>query len=60
MGEISYTDIQDTITPGTPGWLTSAFGSGHDPMVQDRVLHWAPYGEPASPSAYISVSLSHE
>ena len=24
---------------------------------QDQVLHWAPRGEPASPSAYVSASL---
>ena len=36
---------------GTPGWLScwaSAFGSGHDQGVWDRLLHLAPCREPAS------------
>ena len=41
-------------------WLNVCLlGSGHDPN-WDRVLHWAPRGKPASPSAYVSASLSHE
>ena len=48
-----------------PGWLSSlasAFGSGHDPGIWDRVPHRAPCGKPVSPSAYVSASLyiSHE
>ena len=46
---------------GTPGLLSgwvAAFGSGHDPRVQDRVLHWAPCREPTSPTVYVSASLS--
>ena len=46
---------------GTPGWLSgsaSAFGSGHDPRSWDRVAHQDPGGEHASPSAYVSASLS--
>ena len=46
---------------GAPGWLSgwaSAFGSGHDPGIQAWVLHQAPCREPASPSAYVSASLS--
>ena len=39
-----------------------AFGSGCDPGVipgpWDGVLHWAPCGEPASPSASVSAPLS--
>ena len=34
------------------------FGSGRDPGSGDRALHWAPCREPASPSAYVSASLS--
>ena len=44
-----------------PGWLSgweSAFSSGRDPRGQDGVPHGAPCGEPASPSAYVSASLS--
>ena len=46
---------------GMPGWLSgwaSAFGSGRDPGIWDLVPHQAPCGEPASPSAYVSASLS--
>ena len=53
--------IQKTHTIGTPGWLSgwaSAFGSGHDLRIWDRVPHWAPRGDPASPSACVSASLS--
>ena len=35
--------------------LSIALGSGRDPRIWDRVLHWAPYEEP---SAYVSASLS--
>ena len=38
--------------------LSAAFSSGHDPRIWDRVPHQAPCGEPASPSAYVSASLS--
>ena len=41
---------------GAPGWFSggvSAFGLGRDP----GVLEWSPCREPASPSAYASVSL---
>ena len=31
---------------------------GMTPGYWDRVLHWAPHQEPASPSAYVSASLS--
>ena len=53
------------LTSGMPGWLSgwaSAFGSGHDPGIWDRVPHWAPHMEPASPSACVSAFLcvSHE
>ena len=44
-----------------PGWLSGwapAFGSDHDPGIQDWVLHQAPCEEPASPSAYVFASLS--
>ena len=48
-----------------PGWLSSwvsAFGSGCDPRVLRSNPHQAPHREPASSSAYVSVSLciSHE
>ena len=46
---------------GAPGWLSSwasAFSSGRDPGSWDQVPHQAPYGEPASPFAYISASIS--
>ena len=36
----------------------SAFSSERDPGSGDRVPHWAPCREPASPSAYVSASLS--
>ena len=36
--------------------LRSAFSLGCDPAVQES--HRAPWGEPASPSAYVSTSLS--
>ena len=43
-------------------WLAQplgiAPGSGHDPTVQEQVLHRAPCVEPASPSACVSASLS--
>ena len=32
-------------------------GSECDRGSWDQVLHWAPHGEPASPSAYVSASL---
>ena len=31
---------------------------GTIPESRDQVLHWGPYREPASPSAYVSTSLS--
>ena len=46
---------------GAPEWLSgwaSAFGSGHDSGSADRVPHLAPCKEPASPSLYVSASLS--
>ena len=45
---------------GMPGWLSSwasVFGSGCDPEIWDWVPYWAPFREPASPSAYVSASL---
>ena len=39
------------------GWA-SAFGSGRDTGSGDGVPHQAPYEEPASPSVYVSASLS--
>ena len=44
-----------------PGWLigwASAFNSGPDPGIRDRDPCQAPWGEPASPSACVSASLS--
>ena len=44
-----------------PGWLSgqvSAFGSEHDPGSWDQVPTQAPCEDPASPSAYVSASLS--
>ena len=43
-------------------WLSTAFSSGRGQGSWDRVLHQAPYREPASPSAYVSASLcvSHD
>ena len=52
---------QESDTQGTPGWLSSwasAFGSVPDPLIWDQVPHWAPCGESAFPSAYVSASLS--
>ena len=46
---------------GRPGWLSncaSAFDSGSDPGVWDRVPHQAPCKESASPSDCVSASLS--
>ena len=51
----------EMILEGCPGWLkgwASAFGSGPDPRVWDRVPRQAPCEEPASLSAYVSVPLS--
>ena len=56
-----YTEQYQGHKHGMPGLLSSwapAFGSGRDPRIQDQVPHLAPYEEPASPSAYISASLS--
>ena len=39
------------------GWA-SLLGSGRDAGIWDPVLHQVPCGEPASPSAYVSASLS--
>ena len=47
-----------------PGWLSGwvpVCGSGHDPRFWDRVPHWAPCEEPASPlpvSQPLSLGLS--
>ena len=46
---------------GQPGWLsslTSPWAQGVILETQDQVLHQAPCMEPASPSAYVSASLS--
>ena len=46
---------------GTTGWLSggvSAFDSGRDPRSEDGVLHLSPCRELASPSAYVSASIS--
>ena len=46
---------------GTPRWLrgwASASGSGHHPRVLGSEPHQASCEEPASPSAYVSASLS--
>ena len=51
--------LQDPIH-GTPGWLSGwapTFSSGRDPGIWNLVPHRAPYGEPASHSAYVSASL---
>ena len=34
------------------------FGSGPDPRMEDQVPHQAPCEEPATPSAFVSASLS--
>ena len=40
-------------------WFSTAFGPGRVILeTQDRVPHWAPCTEPASPSACVSASLS--
>ena len=49
------------LSSGAPGWLRGehlpAFSSGCDPAVLGWILGWS-CGEPASPSAYVSVSHS--
>ena len=56
-----YLGILKRIYLGVPGWLgswASAFGSGHDPGVPgSSPTLGSPQGV-ASPSAYVSVSLS--
>ena len=46
---------------GQPGWLSGLAPPSAQGLIletQDRVPHWAPCMEPASPSACVSASLS--
>lgn len=55
----NYTSYK-TPNIGMPGRFSggaSVLGPGHDTGVPDRVPHRAPFEEPASPSACLSLSL---
>ena len=44
-----------------PGWLSGWVAlSSAQVVILGSSLYWAPCGEPASPSAYVSASISHE
>ena len=54
-------DFNYNLFMGQPRWLSGLVlpsAQGMIPEFQDQVPHWAPCVEPASPSAYVSDSLS--
>ena len=60
----STTLLQKPVVVGhLGGSVVEHLSSGCDPRVPeswDQILHWAPHREPASPSAFLSVSLTNK